>query len=38
MNKSNDKVSMGGVTFHHPLAFWFGVIAVTAGVAAHIPM
>lgn len=38
MKKSNNKVAMGGVTFHHPLAFWFGVIAVTAGVAAHIPM
>ena len=29
---------LGGVTFHHPGAFWFGVIAVTAGVILHIPM
>lgn len=29
---------LGGVTFHHAGAFWFGVIAVTAGVIAHIPM
>jgi putative MFS transporter len=28
----------GGVQFHHPGAFWFGVVAVTAGVIAHIPM
>lgn len=29
---------LGGVTFHHPIAFWFGVIAVTGGVLGHIPM
>ena len=29
---------LGGVTFHHAGAFWFGVMAVTAGVIAHIPM
>jgi MFS transporter, putative metabolite:H+ symporter len=29
---------LGGVTFHHPGAFWFGVLAVTAGVILHIPM
>ena len=29
---------LGGVTFHHAGAFWFGVVAVTAGVIAHIPM
>jgi putative MFS transporter len=28
----------GGVQFHHAGAFWFGVIAVTAGVVAHLPM
>jgi MFS transporter, putative metabolite:H+ symporter len=28
----------GGVQFHHAGAFWFGVVAVTAGVLAHIPM
>ena len=31
-------VTPGGVTFHHPVAFWFGVMAVTTGVIAHIPM
>ena len=30
--------SLGGVTFYHPGAFWFGTLAVTAGVIAHIPM
>jgi MFS transporter, putative metabolite:H+ symporter len=30
--------TLGGVTFHHPAAFWFGVIAVIAGVIAHLPM
>jgi putative MFS transporter len=29
---------LGGVTFHHPIAFWFGVMAVTAGVIGHLPM
>ena len=29
---------LGGVTFHHAGAFWFGVVAVTAGVVAHLPM
>lgn len=29
---------LGGVSFHHPIAFWLGVIAVTAGVTAHLPM
>ena len=28
----------GAVEFHHPVAFWFGVVAVTAGVLLHIPM
>ncbi len=36
--KAHTISSAGGVTFHHQLAFWFGVIAVTAGVIAHIPM
>jgi putative MFS transporter len=31
-------MSLGGVMFHHPGAFWFGMLAVTAGVIAHIPM
>ena len=30
--------SLGGVTFHHPGAFWFGVAAVTGGVILHLPM
>jgi putative MFS transporter len=30
--------SMGGVTFHNPGAFWFGVVATTAGVLLHLPM
>jgi putative MFS transporter len=25
-------------TFHHPLAFWSGTLAIVAGVLAHIPM
>jgi len=29
---------LGGVTVHHAGAFWFGAVAVTAGVIAHIPM
>ena len=28
----------GEVAFHHPVAFWFGVVAVTSGVLLHIPM
>lgn len=37
---SSNKVlkSAGEIKFHHPLAFWLGVIAVTAGVIAHLPM
>ena len=31
-------ITPGRVTFHQPVAFWFGVVAVTAGVIAHIPM
>ena len=26
------------ITFHHPLAFWFGCALVTAGVCLHLPM
>ena len=29
---------LGGVTFHHPRAFWFGAAAATAGVILHLPM
>jgi putative MFS transporter len=27
-----------GLHFYHPLAFWLGCMAITAGVLAHIPM
>lgn len=27
-----------GLSFHHPLAFWFGCCALVAGVLAHVPM
>ncbi|MBI4292368.1 MAG: MFS transporter [Betaproteobacteria bacterium] len=30
--------TVAGVTFSHPGAFWFGAIAVTLGVIAHLPM
>ena len=30
--------SIGGLTFGHPGAFWFGVSAVTGGVLLHLPM
>lgn len=28
----------GGITFHHPGAFWLGTAAVTVGVLMHLPM
>ncbi len=31
-------MSRGGMTFHHPVAFWFGTAATTAGVILHLPM
>lgn len=27
-----------GLSFHHPAAFWFGCLFITAGVFAHFPM
>ena len=36
--KQRTMITPGRVTFHQPVAFWFGVVAVTAGVIAHIPM
>ena len=27
-----------GLSFHHPLAFWVGITALTSGVLAHFPM
>lgn len=39
MNGSKqDPRTLGGVTFFHPGAFWFGVVAVTLGVIGHLPM
>jgi putative MFS transporter len=38
MAQQEHAMSLGGVTFHHAGAFWFGVIAVTVGTAMHIPM
>jgi MFS transporter, putative metabolite:H+ symporter len=37
-NQRPDIATPGGVRFHHAGAFWLGVVAVTAGVVAHIPM
>ncbi len=31
-------MSSHGLTFHHPLAFWSGTLAIVAGVLAHVPM
>lgn len=28
----------GGIAFHHPGAFWFGIVAVSVGVTLHLPM
>ncbi len=36
--QQSDALSLGGVTFHHSGAFWFGVVAVTVGTIMHIPM
>jgi putative MFS transporter len=36
--QNTDAMSLGGVTFHHAGAFWFGVTAVTVGTIMHIPM
>ena len=38
MDNQHGVATMGSVRFHHAGAFWFGVVAVTAGVVAHIPM
>ena len=27
-----------GLSFHHPVAFWSGCLAVVAGVLMHMPM
>lgn len=31
-------MSANRLSFHHPLAFWFGCAALTGGVLAHLPM
>jgi putative MFS transporter len=36
--KQHTLLTLGGVTVPHPVAFWLGVMAVTAGVIAHLPM
>ncbi len=38
MSTRNTPPSLGGVSFHHPVAFWVGAIAITAGVIGHLPM
>jgi MFS transporter, putative metabolite:H+ symporter len=40
MNAERAKLatSLGGVRFHNPGAFWFGVVATTSGVLLHLPM
>ena len=30
--------SSNGLSFHHPVAFWFGCALIVAGVLAHMPM
>ena len=32
------KTRPGGIAFEHPVAFWLGTVAVSAGVAMHLPM
>src|SRR3954469_2456291 len=27
-----------GLSFHHPVSFWLGCVAIVAGVLAHVPM
>jgi MFS transporter, putative metabolite:H+ symporter len=27
-----------GLSFHHPISFWLGCVAIVAGVLAHVPM
>jgi len=31
-------MSRNGLAFHHPVAFWLGIAALTAGVLSHFPM
>ena len=32
------RTGAGGLTYHHPAAFWVGTMAVAAGVVLHLPM
>ncbi|HEX2032535.1 MAG TPA: MFS transporter [Actinomycetota bacterium] len=32
------RAGLGGITYAHPAAFWFGIVAVTVGVLLHLPM
>src|SRR5262245_22970840 len=36
--RSVSEVKGTGVSFYHPLAFWLGCAAPTAGVLSHVPM
>ncbi len=38
MRTRKTPASLGGVSFHNPVAFWVGAIAITAGVIGHLPM
>jgi len=37
-NRAREDAASRGLTFYRPTAFWFGVLAVIAGVLAHLPM
>jgi MFS transporter, putative metabolite:H+ symporter len=37
-SRAEGRRSPGGITYHHPGAFWIGIAAVTAGVVLHLPM
>ena len=38
MSLNRTESSLGGITFHHPSAFWAGSVALTIGVILHLPM
>lgn len=35
-NNGNNRVQ--SMRFYHPISFWFGCVAITAGVLSHVPM
>jgi putative MFS transporter len=39
-HRQDDRIapSLGGITFHHPGAFWFGAATTAVGVVLHLPM